>query len=285
MPSLSDYLYATKCAVISPDQILAPSMQKNKNMTAQVMNGAFKFYYDAYRAAGNISGSGRSQEAIKAIYDLRWSIQKDLLASADFWIGSDLKFVFKELAKNGGKWTHDEWNGWKGICNIPQGVFSFYAEIEKKGREVSAETAKISSYRQWHRYQGTLKQIKDSESWEKLAKELEYAEQVFEKATPKVWAVLGGTSKTGEMLAGHLSKWCGYAGSVHGYLTLYNKIRYSPQGAGRTAVAEAAAMVVEKLPMFGPLYAEVVRGVPGLMKWFEEYGRNVERSTRGQFSY
>ncbi len=282
MPSWNDYFYGTKCAWIKPENIQAPSMQRNRNMTAQVMNGAFKFYYDAHQAIQKINGAGSSPAATKAISDFRWAIQKDLLSAADFWIGSDLKSVFQHLDKTGGSWKDDNWNGWKGVCNIPQGVFSFYEQVEKRGRQVAADAEQISSYRQWRRYQGDLKRIKDGQAWEKLANELGYAEKVFEKATPKVWAVLGGTAQTGEMLAGHLSRWCGYAGKVHGYLSLYNKIRYSTEGSRRTAIAEAAAMVVDGLPVFGPLYADVIRGVPGLMQWFENYGRSVSRVIDGR---
>ena len=283
MATWEDFYYGTKCAWIKPDRILAPSMQRNKDMTAQVMNGAFKFYYNAHQGASSISGSGKSPEAVKAISDLRWSIQKDLYAAADFWIGSDLKFVFQELVQNKGQWKHDEWNGWQGNCNIPQGVFAFYEEVGKRGREVSAQTSQISSYSTWHKYQGDLKRIKDAGQWDRLAKELDVSGKVLKAATPKVWALLGGADKNGAMLGGLLSNWCGYAGSVHGYLTLYNKISNSTDGKARTAMAEAAAMVVERVPVFGPLYAEVVRGIPGLMTWFEEYGRKVNRATNLQF--
>lgn len=283
MPTVNDFLYGTKCAWISPERIHARSMQNNKNMTAQVMNGAFKFYYNAYKAASNISGSGRSSDAIKAISDLRWKIQKDLLSAADFWIGSDLKFVFQDLVKHKGEWHHDEWNGWNGVCNIPQGVFAFYAEIEKRGRDISSMSSQLSSYNNWRQYQSDLKRIKDAGSWDRLAKQLEYSGKALELATPKIWALLGGSDKTGSMLAGHMGKWVGHAGDVHGYLTLYNKIRYSTEGRNRTLIAEAAAKVVESLPVFGSLYADVIRGIPGLMKWFEGYGQRVSRAIDGHF--
>jgi hypothetical protein len=283
MSNWESFHYGTQCAWITPDKIQAPSMQRNRQMTAQVMNGAFKFYYNAWQASKNISGSGRSPEAIKAVNDLKWKIQKDLLSAADFWVGSDLKFVFQDLVKNKGYWKDDEWNGWKGNCNVPQGVFAFYAEIEKRGREVSAQVAQINSYSQYRKYQGDLKRIKDAGQWDKLAKELDYSGKVLELTTPKVWALLGGSDKTGANLGGLLGKWYGYAGSVHGYLSLFNKVSNSTQGTARTALAEAAAMVVERLPVFGPLYADVVRGIPGLMTWFENYGRQVDRATRLQF--
>jgi len=283
MASVEDFLYGSKCAWITPDRIQAPSMLRNKEMTAQVMNGAFKFYYNAWQGSRSISGSGKSPEAVKAVDDLKWKIQKDLLAAADFWFGSDLKFVFQELVRNRGYWKHDEWNGWKGYCNIPQGVFAFYSEIEKRGREVSSQVAQIRSYGDYRKYEADLKRIKDAGQWDRLAQELDYSGKVLETATPKVWAVLGGSDKTGEMMGGLLGKWCGYAGSVHGYLTLYNKVGSSTDGRARTAVAEVAALVVERLPVFGPLYGEVIRGVPGLMTFFENYGRTVNRATNFQF--
>lgn len=283
MPSWEDFFYGSKCAWITADRIQAPSMQRNKEQTALVMNGAFKFYYNAHQGARSISGSGRSPEAIRAVSDLQSKIQADIRSAADFWFGSDLKFVFQDLVKNKGYWKHDEWNGWKGYCNIPQGVFAFYAEIDKRGREVSSQVGQIRSYGDWRKYQADLKRIKDAGQWDRLAKELDYSGQVLEKATPKVWAVLGGADKTGDMLGGLLGKWCGYAGSVHGFLTLANKINCSPDGKSRTAVAELAALVVERLPIFGPLYADVIRGVPGLMTWMENYGHTVNRATNFQF--
>lgn len=283
MATWSDFYYGTKCAWITADRIQAPSMQKNREQVARVMNGAFKFYYNAWEGSKNISGSGKSPEAVKAINDLKWAIQKDLMSAADFWFGSDLKFVFQDLVKNKGYWKHDEWNGWNGICNVPQGIFAFYDEIQKRGKAVTADVSQISSYSSYRKYQADLKRIKDAGQWDRLAKELDYSGKILEKATPKVWAVLGGADKTGDMLGGLLGKWCGYAGSVHGFLSLANKVNYSADGKARTAVAEVAAMVVERVPIFGPLYADVVRGVPGLMTWMENYGRTVNRATNFQF--
>ena len=64
---------------------------------------------------------------------------------------------------------------------------------------------------------------------------------------------------------------------MHSYTSLYLKIGYNKDGAKEGAMAEAAAYVVEKLPIFGSLYGEVIRCIPGLVNWFKAYAKEQER--------
>lgn len=68
---------------------------------------------------------------------------------------------------------------------------------------------------------------------------------------------------------------------MHNYLDTYLKVRYQESGAARAALAEAAALVVQGLPIFGQPYADVLRGIPNLMRFFENYGARTRRAIEG----
>lgn len=268
--------YGTERATITADRILARPFQEKKQLTASFMQSAFDLYYQAHEAARQIGWQIDSRklnlEAQRKIVDLRSKMEKDILAAADKWHQSDLKWCFKHLAKNKGFWKDDSWNGWKGICNLPVGVHDFLSTVEERGRKV------IDSYAEWQHYQANLRQLAQAKQWEKLGPQLDMAGKVLDKVTPQIWVALGASKETAASRGGLVCKWVGFAGIVHNCLSTYLKVRYHESGAERAALAEAAALVVQGLPIFGQLYADVIRGIPNLMRFFENYGARTRQA-------
>jgi len=278
----SNFFYGSAKASITPDRIKPRVFQAKVGQTAQVMNSAFSPYYRGHQAARqlsmNVAGPGHSEAAKKAIYDLQSKMQADLRAAADQWGWNDLKWAFEHMAKNNGNWLDDTWNG-NGVCNIPIGVWNFLQEVEKRGGEVA------SSYREWQRCQSALTSWKQQQSWENLGTNLERAGTVVDKAGPKMWVMLGASETNAASYTGVLNKWIGRAGKVKGMMDAYLRVRYSPDGPKRALVAEVAAFIVQDLPIFGGAYADVIRGVPKAMTFFEGKMLITNRAIEGKFDY
>lgn len=274
MATWQDYFYGRKRAKIKPEQIKAPSMQKNKKMVAKVMQGAFNFYYYSHKAINKIQSGDKLN--IRQATNLRVAMRSDLQSAADAWFYNDLKWCFQHLAANNGEWKDDCWDGYEGKCNIPRGIGHFYKEIKKRRNDASHHLGKISSYRKWRSYQQKLNGMKQMEKWEKMGKEIGYTEKALKEVTPFVWAVVGGCEKVGSM-AKLMGQWVGYGAKVHNYMTLYAKIKDS-QHVKETLYLEAAAAVVNTVPIFGSLYADVIRGIPNLVKFFEKHARATRRA-------
>ena len=64
---------------------------------------------------------------------------------------------------------------------------------------------------------------------------------------------------------------------MHTALDLGLKIKYS-SNPRQTAFVEAMAFVVQGLPVFGSLYAEVIRGVPAMVSYFQRIARERYRA-------
>lgn len=260
-------LYGTERATITPDHIHGSVYEKNKTQVASVMQGAFNFYYNAYQAASNIGTPVcKYPSSQKAIGNLRWAVQYDLINTANnSYVGNDLKWCFEHLAEKKGHWYDDTWNGWKGVCNIPIGVSNFLDAVEERG------TAVVNNYSEWKKYTDNIRRLKELKRWDDLGTQMGYAQTAADNIFPKLWVAVGVGKDAAERHAQIMSKWVGYGMKVHGYLDLYNKVRYNPAGAQQAVMVEAAAMVVEGLPIFGSLYAGVIRGIPQVISWFKNY--------------
>ena len=105
---------------------------------------------------------------------------------------------------------------------------------------------------------------------------MEKTEKALSEVTPVVWAVLGGSEKGGS-ISKLMGKWVGYGAKVHKYTSLYAKVKDS-QNVKETLLVEAAAAIVDTLPVFGSLYADVIRGIPNLVKFFENHARATRRA-------
>jgi hypothetical protein len=256
-------------------------MQRNKQMTAQVMNNAFSVYYRAHQAARQITsvlyGRKYSQEAQKKIWELQSKVEADIRSAADKWSYNDMKRSFEHLEKTGGVWKDDTWDGWKGVCNIPSGVSDFLDTLEKRGREV------IGTASEWNRYQSDIKRAKEEQRWESLKDPLEKAEWLVEKIGPKLWVGVGCTAEAAETYGRRMAQAIGWGGKAHEILSLYLKVRYGGPNWKETAFVEGMAMLVQGLPVFGTLYAQVIRGIPNLVTFFQRYSLQTARAINGQF--
>jgi hypothetical protein len=268
-------------ATITVGQLQSRIFQEPQKIAAAAsMQAAFDLYFHAYQAANDF-GSDRFYDkrttdfARQAIRDVREKMQKDLRAAADtgyiqYKLGGHLKWAFEHLQSTGGVWRDDGFNGWNGLT-MPSAIVNFLENVEKRGTEV------VASYNQWQTTQMRIKEQARNARWDSLGTEIGYAQTAFENITPKIWCWLGGKEAGGSRAASIGGKWLGYGASLHSYTSLYLKIRYNKDGAKEAALAEAAAYVVEKLPIFGSLYGEVIRGIPGLVSWFKAYAKEQER--------
>jgi hypothetical protein len=275
------YFYGQERARITPDRIRARPMQNNKIQVANVMNEAFRFYYDAHQGIEKMfqKTNPKNPTSRQALNDLKWAVTKDLHRTANRnTVMADLLTCFRHLDSTGGYWDDDTWNGWKGVCNIPQGVSDFLDAVEEQGTVVAG------SYKDWQRYTTNLAYLKSSKKWDECGTQIGYAKTALETAGPKLWTVLGGSREVGEARIGLAGKWLDYAATVHGAADTYLKLYYNKDGAKEAAFAESMAWVVGGLPVFGQLYGDVIRSIPGVVTYFKqvaaERNRMLEQAMR-----
>lgn len=278
----SNCYHGTERATIKVSQLQSRIFQEPQKIAVCAnMQSAFDFYYRAHQALQEF-GADRQydrstpQHVKQAIGDTRWKMQKDLLAAANPGIGTylvsgHLKWAFEHLQSTGGVWRDEGFNGWHGLT-MPSSIVNFLDNVETAGRDV------VSGYGQWQALQAKIKEQKRNQQWDQLGTQIGYAKTAFENVTPKIWAWLGASTETASRAGAIGAKWLGYGGSLHNYTSLYLKVRYNKDGASQAALAEAAAFVVEKLPVFGSLYGEVIRGIPGLVSWFKNYAEQQRRA-------
>jgi hypothetical protein len=275
--SASSWFYGTKLCTIHPDNILAPSMQRNKQMTAQVMQGAFNTYYQAHQAAFKITDviyrRDCSEHAKKKIRDLQYAMQKDIRSAADLWGWNDLKWCFGHLEKNNGKYLDDTWNGWKGICNIPMGVSNFLDKVEERGGQFARSISEFNALKDKARREA------EAGRWKECGETMEKVKSNLETYGPYLWVCIPGNTGDAPKYVGLIQKCVGYAGAIHGVLSkglaaeaALHKLRFDPN-VKQDLFVETMAGIVGSLPVFGSLYAEVIRGVPGLIAYFKKIAR------------
>ncbi|MBL8309146.1 MAG: hypothetical protein JNL19_01870 [Burkholderiales bacterium] len=286
MIDASNCYYGTERATIKVSQLKARFFQEPQKVAVCAnMQSAFDFYYRAHQAIQAFGArqydSKVSAATRKIIGDVCWKMQKDLLAAADpgvstYLVSGHLKWAFEHLQSTGNVWTDDGFNGWHGLT-MPSSIVNFLEHVESAGQEV------VTSYKDWNNTQNRIKEAKRNQQWDQLGTQIGYAKTAFETVTPKLWAWMGASAETASRAGEIGGKWLGYGGSLHNYASLYLKVRYNKDGAAQAALAEAAAFVVEKLPVFGSLYGEVIRGIPGLVTWFKGYAEQQRRAVNMDF--
>jgi hypothetical protein len=274
---------------ITVDDLQAGNFQgPQKLAVAANMQTAFDFYLRAHEAARNFGADKRydpktPRHIIDAIDAVRTKMSQDLRRAADTGLfqrqmrGGHLKWAFQHLESTGGRWTDTYMDGWNQLT-MPSSIVNFMEQVEAAQGAFSAE-----KYSEWQTLQQRIKMLKKLGDWEKMGTEIGYAKQAFELATPKLWAYLGASEKAAAAAGATGGKWLGYGASLHTYSSLYLNLRYNKAGAKEAMVAEAAAMVVEQLPIFGKLYGDVIRGIPGLVSWFKAYGEKNRAAINGVF--
>jgi hypothetical protein len=280
----NDYYYGSHPASIQAKNIIPSCYQQMVHLTASTMNNAFDIYYRGHQAARQltqaIAGMKVSPEARKAREDLKSKIQTDLRAAADarsiFAIGKSLSTSFEHLAKNNGFWRDDDWNG-NYKCNVPSGIIAFLGEVEKRGSMIA------NSRSEWNSWQRNLQNWNGNAKWEGLGAQLDRGQQVVDKIGDKIWVTLGASEKAASGYTAHVSKWIGYGSKVKGFADAYLRVKAAGDKAQRQLVAEAAAFVVNDLPFFGGAYADVIRGVPKMMSFFEDAVIARNRAVDGKF--
>ncbi|MDX2270213.1 MAG: hypothetical protein NW208_19080 [Bryobacter sp.] len=261
---------------IKPIQIMAPSMQRNKEMTAQVMQGAFNTYYSGWKAVDRISdiyySRTYSKPAKDKIYALKNAMQKDLKsACCTGWY--DLHFTFKHMYENNGSFYDDNWDGYKGYCNIPMGVSNFIQTIEKRGGKFSQSASDFLRAQQEAQRQAKLGQ------WEKVGEQLGSIKSNLETYGPYLWVCIPGNPGKAPHYVELIAKCIDYAGQIHGTLDKGLKAEQTLDRAKndpnfkKDLFVETMAAVVGRLPVMGPLYAEVIKGVPNAIAYFTKIAK------------
>ena len=271
-----NFYFGTQCAYVPADKITAHNMQSNKEMVSNVMNGAFKLYYDGYQASAKITDvlyqRKYSEEAKKKIWDLQSAMQKDLRNTANRnKFMADLLTCFRHLESTNGYWRDTSFQGWRGVCNIPEGVADFLEGVAEKQNEICKSAA------DWEANKRQLQRLKDEKKWGELPDQLQKTSKVIEYVGPKLWAGLGVAGENASAYTARMTQVFGWAGHVHTALDLGLKIKYS-SNPRQTAFVEAMAFVVQGLPVFGSLYAEVIRGVPAMVSYFQRIARERYRA-------
>lgn len=274
--SYTDWYEGRELCTIKPSQIKAPSMQRNKEMTAQVMQGAFNTYFQGWKAARRITDvmyqRNYSKTAQDKIYALRWAMEKDLKSvCCTGWY--DLHFTFKHIYQNNGSFNDDTWNGWKGYCNIPMGVSNFIDAVEKKGGSFAQSAGAFI------RAQNDAKRAADEGRWDKVGEHLGTIKSTLEDYGPYLWVCIPGNPGKAPHYVELVAKCIDYAGQIHGALDKGLKGEQRLHAAKndpnfkRDIYVETMAAVVGRLPVMGPLYAEVIKGIPGAIDYFKKIAR------------
>lgn len=262
---------------IKAEQIHAPSMQRNKYMTAQLMQSAFYVYYQGWQAARKVTDCLTERTYSKAaqdqIYAMRTAMEKDLKASCNQWGYNDLYWCFQHMYKHNGSYYDDTWNGWKGICNIPIGVSNFIDLVESKGGKFADSAGDFT------RAQNEAKRLAEAGRWEKVGEELEKVKSTLETYGPYLWVCIPGNPGKAPRTVELISKCLEYAGQIHGTLSKglsaeknLHAARFDPNFK-RDLFVESMAAVVGRLPIMGPLYAEVIRGASSAIDYFRRIAR------------
>lgn len=274
--SYTNWYEGRERCTIKPSQIKSPSMQRNKEMTAQVMQGAFNTYYEGWNAPKRIGELLRQRSYSKAGQDivnsLRYAMEKDLKSTCcTGWY--DLYFTFKHIYNSNGSFYDDNWNGWKGYCNIPMGVSNFIDALESKGSSFATSASDFL------RAQNDAKRAADAGRWDKVGEHLGTIKSTLEDYGPYLWICIPGNPGKAPRYVELVAKCIDYAGQVHGALDKGLKGEQKLNSAHndpnfkRDIYAETMAAVVSRLPVMGPLYAEVIRGVPNAIDYFKKIAR------------
>jgi|GEM_PF-5602805 len=275
--SYLNWYNGTERCTITADQIKSRNMQNNKAMVAQVMQGAFNVYYQGFQASKTISElmyrRTYSQAAKDKINAMRYAMEADLKSSCNQWGYNDLYWCFKHIYQNNGSYRDDSWNGWKGICNIPLGVSNFIDLIESKGGKFADSVA------DFNRAQADAKRLAEAGKWDKVGEQLSSIKGTLEDYGPYLWVCIPGNPGKAPRNVELIAKCFDYAGQIHGALSkglsadkAIHSVKFDPNFS-RDLFVETMASVVGRLPIMGPLYAEVIKGVPASIDYFKKIAR------------
>jgi hypothetical protein len=213
-----------------------------------------------------------SKAAKDKIYALRCAMEKDLQKTCCAgWY--DLYFTFKHIYQNNGSFLDDTWNGWKGYCNIPMGVSNFIDAIEKKGGSFAHSAGEFT------RAQNDAKRAADEGRWDKVGEHLGTIKSILENYGPYLWVCIPGNPGKAPHCVELVAKCIDYAGQIHGALDKGLKgeqklhAAHNDPNFKRDIYVETMAAVVGRLPVMGSLYAEAIRGIPGVIDYFKKIAR------------
>jgi hypothetical protein len=274
--SYTDWYEGRERCTIRPDNIKAPSMQRNREMTAQVMQGAFNVYYEGWNAARRITDVMYKRRYSKAAQDKIWALRlamEKALKSAACTGWYDLHFTFKHLYQNNGSFRDDTWNGWKGYCNIPMGVSNFIDTVEAKGGGFAPSASAFL------RAQQDATRQAEAGRWDKVGEQLGTIKDTLETYGPYLWVCIPGNTGKAPHYVGLVAQCIDYAGQIHGALDkgmkAEQKVHASKNDPNfkRDLFVDTMAAVVGRLPVMGPLYAEAIKGIPGVIDYFKKIAR------------
>lgn len=269
------YYEGRSYAYIFPDNIFAKAFRGKKTEVANVMNGAFLFYYTAFKNAGKIYGnlSRKSNAEIKQLDALVLAIRRDLKATANrrsFF--HDLHWSFNHFKSNREAWYDENPDGWQGKYWIPSGIADFLYAIEERGGKVA------STKKEWQQYSAGLQAAAKAKKWDECGKQIGYAEQAIGTAAPMLWTLLGRRQGDATSYMELGKTWLGYAAKVHNASDLYLKLTSSTAGVKQEMFVTAMSSVVSGLPVFGTLYGDVIKSVPGAMTYFSRLAQRTDRA-------
>ena len=283
----TDYFNGGGPAKITADHLPAVFQRDIKvGLTVALTNNVFNAYYTAYHAMDAASIHWAGTRAARPFDDLRWKVISDLKDAAQqssmanirvplvgvrmFGVGQSLQDIFADMNKNGGRITNDEWNG-DGNIKAPAGIFAFQAQMLARGSEVARCQADFNKWQQ------NMTRWKQGEAWDSLGDNLTRFGSFLDLAGPKMWAAFGCTTQRVGDLNATAVKWWSLGATVKGFMDSYIAIKSSPNQQ-RQLVAEVAAFVVSKTPVFGDAYAGVIRALPQAMTFFEDYAKRNEQA-------
>jgi hypothetical protein len=290
----ADFYLGSKKAFIRAEDIDARCYQAMRGRTADEMNHVFEMYYAAFQTANNITALAHNRDAsYKILQKFQGQIWADLRDAADKgWFGANmdarsfgeifepttsLHGVFRHLARNNGHWKADDGAHWKPgsfgcDVKVPPGINAFYDAIEERGTEV------VTNYHDWQKSRANLERAKAENDWHTFGLKVKTTGWVLEKVGPKMWSMAKAPEELMEKVEKRFSliaKCCDLASDVQEYMETYNTIANTGTRDEKLQklVAETAAMIVKKVPIFGDAYGSVIQGIPGLISWAQRVAK------------
>ncbi|MCB1023322.1 MAG: hypothetical protein KDB79_02970 [Acidobacteria bacterium] len=270
----AQYRYASKCAAIKAKNIHGKTFRPHVLKTQRVMQQAFNYYYLSYKAIEDIDlpDKTKSPNSYDIMYEKKREIMKDLRNTANnSYFGNDLDWAFDHLADNNGHWYNESFDGWKGECLIPIGIANFLHAIENKGQKI------LKKQHEFIAAKNKAMELQRNKQWDEIPKNLGRIKTITDDVLPMVWIGCGGIDgfKTATGYGKLMGQWIEYGTKVHSILDKTIKISTSSKSWERIAIEEMSKFVLNKLPIFGSLYASLIDDVPKLITWFERYARKT----------
>lgn len=258
-------------AVINEANIHGSTYANNKAETARVMQSVFDFYYKSHQAINNITLQDHGYPgAQKILMAKKEEIRDDLKSAADSKVHrSDLRWAFEHLADKKGHW-YDETSDGTGTANIPIGISHFLENMDERKNKIGEKFADFG------RYKNAAIEMQRRKDWEKIPENLDKAQKAADWALPMLWVAAGGKSMAQvQATSKTMSDWIGYGTKIHKLLDGTIKVSTNSSNWKRMVIEEMSIFVLNKLPIFGSLYAGVIRDMPKAMTFMQIYGSKV----------